>query len=420
MIIPIGHDHSIRQWPQVTIGIIVLCTLVQIWSSFLAPEPADLLPRAIAIAAEYDTPDGSEPTPEKAAELERRLNDLVNELPMQRLGYRTGTGISLALITSAFAHGGWLHLIGNMLFLWLAGSALEDRYGRMRFALFYVLGAVGATYAFEATAEKGILLVGASGAVSACMGAFLLHFHRAQIRFWYLLMYRSGTFHLAAWVALPLWLGEQFLWASLDSVDGKTTGVAYAAHIGGFALGLAMGFAMSKLFPEDAQDDDVYYKNDSADTGPPGRPSQRKVDPGVEERLTKTYDAIDKRDATSARTLGSRVILDLARNDDDTRIVEVYQALARTFKKAPLTVGAFAAAAGAADRLRDYSSYVAIADSMIAEHPLGTDTPKVMWRLAQVHGDQGNHEGERATLTALAKRFPRDEHGKKAAKSLDA
>ncbi len=420
MIIPIGHDQSIRRWPWVTIGIIVLCTLMQVYSSFLAPSEAEIERRVHALEVEFA--DADEDHPERIAELERRVKDIADDIPMLRWGYRTGTGLSLELITSAFVHGGWLHLIGNMLFLWLAGSAVEDRYGRVRFALFYLIGAVAATYSFEATAGDGILLVGASGAVSACMGAFLLHFYKTEIRFWYLLMYRSGTFQCPAWLALPLWLAEQFLWASFDGGTGEATGVAYSAHIGGFAVGFAAGFVMNKVFPADGSDDDVEYTSEPPPRPSGGRLSSRDVgeaDAAVEERFTKCMDAIDKRDAGSVRTLSSRVIIDLARLRDDRRILTVYDAIAGAFTKVPLTVQAFAAAADAADRVSNVAKFIAIADAMVAEHPFGLDTPRIMSRLARYHGDAGNLDLEKQTLRTLAQRFPRDEHGQKAARMLD-
>jgi len=395
----------------VTIGLIVLCFLVQAYASFGAPSEEELFKRAMVIAQDYP----GETTLEQDAELARRIEALAQEIPKVKWGYRTGTGPSLNLVTSTFVHDGWLHLIGNMLFLWLAGSALEDRYGRIRFALFYVLGGAGATYAFQIAAKTdGILLVGASGAISACMGAFLIHFHKATIRFWYLLMYRTGTFTLPAWFALPLWLAEQFLWASFDGGTGKSTGVAYAAHIGGFVFGFIVGFIMSKAFPGDAADDDVEYDNPE-----PPAPGGRREDAALEERMTKLTEAINKRDMGAVRTGSSRVILDLARVNDDVRIVELYQLMASKLTKVPLTVQAFAAAAEAADHRTNTKAYRAIAEAMIADHPMGIGTPKVMWRYAQLLGDAGELEQEKETLISLAKRFPKDEFGQKAARRLD-
>ena len=214
--------------------------------------------------------------------------------------------------------------------------------------------------------------------------------------------------------SLPMWLAEQFLWVGLDSAAGTATRVAYSAHIGGFGFGLAAGFAMGKLFPEDAADDEVVYDDTTS------APAARKVGDEVEERVTKLYAALDKRDIAGVRTLSSRVILDLARTNNDARIVEIYQAVVKKLTKAPLTVGAFAAAALAADRQGDARIYLEIAAAMIAEHPLGLDTPKIMWRQSQLQGDAGNHEAEKETLRSLAKRFPRDEYGQRASRAIDA
>ncbi|HEY5920447.1 MAG TPA: rhomboid family intramembrane serine protease [Kofleriaceae bacterium] len=405
MIIPIGHDQSIRRMPWVTIGIIAICTLMQIYASFIAPSEEDIAQQLLVLAESYA---GSEEpaTPEELQALEQHAEALKNRLPVYRFGYKTGSGLSLALVTSAFVHGGWFHLIGNMLFLWLAGSALEDRYGRLRYAVFYLIGAVAATFAYELTAEGEHLLVGASGAISACMGAFLIHFRKTEITFWYLIMYRSGTFRLAAWVALPMWLAEQFLYVFLYRSMGAVSHVAYAAHIGGFLAGMGAGFAMSKLFPQDAEHDDVEYDV-------PAQP-RREVDAQLDERIAKCLAAIKARDLVAVRQLSSRVILDLARVGNDGRVLELYRELAKQLATPPLTDGAFAAAATAADRLNDRRTFVTIAGTMMAEHPGSIQLPKVLWRLSQVHREQREYELEQEILRTLATKFPRHELGQKA------
>lgn len=416
VIIPIGHDQSVRRMPWITIGIIAICTLMQLYTSFGAPGEAELAERALAIASRYAETD-EDLTPEQVQaierEQEREVEAILNQIPQYRWGYKTGSGLSLGLFTSAFVHGGWLHLIGNMLFLWLAGSALEDRYGRLRFALFYMLGAAASAYAYDitASARAPTLLVGASGAISACMGAFLVHFRNTEITFWYLIMYRSGTFRWPAWVALPLWLAEQVLYALLHGSLGVTSQVAYAAHIGGFVVGVGGGLAMTKLFPRDADHDDVEYDEPV--------PARRAVDPQLDERIAKCLAAIKARDMIGVRQLSSRVILDLSRADLDGRIVDLYQALAKQLPAPPLTDGAFAAAAAAADRLANRSTFVAIASAMMEAHPGSGQLPKVMWRLAQLQRDAGEYEREQSTLRTLAQRFPRDEHGQKAQRELE-
>jgi membrane associated rhomboid family serine protease len=218
----------------VTIGIIAICTVVQIYSDAWAPSP-----EAVQEMIEHrirDLPAGADEAQE--ARVAQDVEQLANRIPSVRLGYRSGSGVNYRLVTSAFVHAGWLHLIGNMLFLWLAGAALEDRWGRARFAAFYAAGAIVSALCFSALhLGEEVTLVGASGAISALMGAFLVCFARMQIHFVYWLG-GIGRFDAAAYVALPLWLAEQVLYAWLES-DGGESGTAFSAHIAGFVFGLA-------------------------------------------------------------------------------------------------------------------------------------------------------------------------------------
>src|SRR5437868_7043452 len=202
MIIPVGINHVIRGWPRVTIAIIVSCTLIQIYASAWAPSPEDVETLVHQRIREHSTA----PDENWEANIAQEAEHLADRIPMVRLGYPTGRGLSWRLFTSAFVHSGWLHLIGNMLFLWLAGAALEDRWGSLRFAGFYLAGAAAATLFFDALyAGPDTLLVGASGAISALMGAFLVFYSRMQIQFAYWFGRSIGTFNLVAYIALPLW-----------------------------------------------------------------------------------------------------------------------------------------------------------------------------------------------------------------------
>ena len=236
MIIPVGINHVIRGWPRVTIALIVACTLVQIYASAWAPSPEDVAALVDQRVREHAAdPDASL---ESAVTEVERLSD---RIPIVRLGYPTGSGPSWRLFTSAFVHDGWLHLIGNMLFLWLAGAALEDRWGRLRFAGFYLAGAAASTWCFDALhSGPDTILVGASGAISALMGAFLVFFARMQIHFVYWFVTAVGTFELVAYLALPCWLAEQVLSAWLRSDLDDVSSVAFTAHIGGFVFGLVV------------------------------------------------------------------------------------------------------------------------------------------------------------------------------------
>jgi len=133
-----------------------------------------------------------------------------------------------------FLHSGWMHLIGNLLFLLLTGPFIEDRWGRGLFLLFYLCaGVVGAgLFVWHNPGSDGPL-VGASGAIAGCMGAFLVRFGRAKIRFFYWLGFFFGSFKAPAWLMLPLWFANELASAATSAPGG----VAYWAHVGGFGFG---------------------------------------------------------------------------------------------------------------------------------------------------------------------------------------
>jgi membrane associated rhomboid family serine protease len=146
-------------------------------------------------------------------------------------------------LSCIFLHGGLLHLAGNMLYLMLAGIAIEDLWGRGVYLIFYLLSGMAATlahYAFEP--HSNIPVIGASGAIAGLMGAFMVrHFH-ARVKFFYafFFFFRRGTFHIPAYVVLPLWLLQQLFFATMTTQLGISAGVAFWAHIGGFAFGAAV------------------------------------------------------------------------------------------------------------------------------------------------------------------------------------
>ena len=144
----------------------------------------------------------------------------------------------LSSITATFVHGGWLHLLGNMLFLWVFGNNVEDRFGRLRFLLFYLGVGVLSTYAFALTGpDSQQPLVGASGAISGVLGAYLLLFPRARVvslvSFLFFL-----PLPLPAWLVLGLYFVLQAFYASGAGLAGGE--VAYLVHVVGFLLGVGV------------------------------------------------------------------------------------------------------------------------------------------------------------------------------------
>ncbi|MGE5206189.1 MAG: rhomboid family intramembrane serine protease [Chlamydiota bacterium] len=154
---------------------------------------------------------------------------------------------AITYFTANFLHGGWLHLIGNMWFLWLAGFVLEDVWGRPLYTVFYLVAGAAALQ-FHAWTNPGSLVptLGASGAVAALMGAFLVRFPKMKIRMAWLMSFRIYRFNAPAYTLLPLWLLLEVFYGALF---GGASGVAHWAHVGGFAFGAvaALGLRYSGL-----------------------------------------------------------------------------------------------------------------------------------------------------------------------------
>ena len=143
------------------------------------------------------------------------------------------------LVTSMFLHGGWAHLGGNMLYLWIFGDNLERVMGHVRYALFYLVTGVAAGLAHIAFNSSSVVpSVGASGAISGVLGGYLLLFPRNRVR----VLTRGGVMHVPAFVTLGLWIVLQLVsgFGSIARTDETSGGVAYMAHIGGFVAGLVL------------------------------------------------------------------------------------------------------------------------------------------------------------------------------------
>jgi len=145
------------------------------------------------------------------------------------------------LFTSMFLHGGWMHLIGNMMFLWIFADNIEISIGNFRFLLFYIAGGVFAAlvHCFVLNGSS-IPCIGASGAIAATLGAYLVMFPSSKIKVFFFFFF----FRISAFVFLGFWIFQQLLggWDTLGLKTSETSGIGYWAHIGGFAYGLVRGF----------------------------------------------------------------------------------------------------------------------------------------------------------------------------------
>jgi membrane associated rhomboid family serine protease len=149
------------------------------------------------------------------------------------------TPIHLTLLSAMFMHGGWAHLGGNLLYLWIFGDNVEHRFGGMRFLAFYLASGLAASFAQIAVAPESVIPnLGASGAISGVLGAYMVLFPRNQVMvvFFFRIVTIPAVFVLGLWALMQVFSGV----GSLETA-GTTGGVAYAAHIGGFVAGVATG-----------------------------------------------------------------------------------------------------------------------------------------------------------------------------------
>ena len=145
----------------------------------------------------------------------------------------------LTLITSAFLHAGWMHILGNMLYLYIFGDNVEDSMGKLKFFLFYVICAIaGSLLQYYSNPSSEIPIVGASGAIAGVLGSYLILYPKANIKvfMWIIIIFR--TINVPAWIVLSIWIMGQFF--SLSNSTSSGGGVAYFAHIGGFFAGMIL------------------------------------------------------------------------------------------------------------------------------------------------------------------------------------
>jgi membrane associated rhomboid family serine protease len=213
--IPLHDDNPTTLLPVVTVGLIVACVLVFVWQVSLGEQGFEAVVYRLGLIPSVLF--GGKELPPTLAPVEP----------------------TLTVFTSMFLHGGWMHLIGNVLYLWIFGNNVEDAMGHVRFVVFYVLcGVVAALAQSLPNPESDIPMVGASGAISGVLGAYLLLYPHARV----LVLLPLGLY--ARLVRLPaLWvLGFWFVLQLVNSflAEAGRGGVAWGAHIGGFIAGMAL------------------------------------------------------------------------------------------------------------------------------------------------------------------------------------
>jgi len=229
-VLPLKDNVPTRTFPLVTVALIVANSIVWLW------EYRTGVNREVAHYGYYPCTVDHE--------------CVASLVPVPHLAWYEG------IFSSMFLHGGWLHIAGNMLFLWIFGNNVEDALGRLRFLLWYVAAGLAATAAqtfvtlqFGTTRDASIPNIGASGAIAGVLGAYFLLLPRARVLtviFFGIILLREipAVWFLGIWIALQIWQGG--LGLTHPEAGG---GVAFFAHIGGFAFGVLTVFLVAKRRP---------------------------------------------------------------------------------------------------------------------------------------------------------------------------
>jgi len=282
MLIPIKHENmTARRWPVVTLALIAINVVVFLFTMTAmddeAPQLGEVKSHILILAALHpelkvqpesehlvdgfkrshpeewkqvqnpyreiiDAYDARIKMTDDPSKLQEEMDSLNVEFVklsassiIERYAFVPANPTAISYLTANFMHGGWLHIIGNMWFLWLAGFVLEDVWGRWLYSAFYLIAGAAALQ-FHAWTNPGSITptLGASGAVAALMGAFLVRFPKMKIEMAWLFMFRIRRFKAEAYWLLPLWLLTEVFYGSLF---GSSSGVAHWAHVGGFLFG---------------------------------------------------------------------------------------------------------------------------------------------------------------------------------------
>ena len=210
--IPFKDDNPTTILPFVTIGLIAVNVMV-----FMLQVTSPVNPREIALAY------GAVPNYLLKFDAVQPIHPL------------------LTLFTSMFMHGGLFHLGGNMLYLWIFGNNIEDKLGHIKFVIFYILGGIAAAYSHAFASPSSMLpMVGASGAVSGILGAYVLLFPRAKVYTLVFFGFFARVITLPAVFVIGFWIVIQFINGILSKGLVNQGGVAWFAHIGGFVFGILL------------------------------------------------------------------------------------------------------------------------------------------------------------------------------------
>ena len=261
MLFPIGDDNSARTTtPFVVYTIIALNVLVFVFLQQLGFRGGDAFTYGYAVVP-YEITTGEdlkEPVIVRGSRADVRVNSSRDAAIPE---YPGPSPIWLTILTAMFMHGGFMHIIGNMLYLWIFGDNIEDNFGHGTFAIFYLVCGIVATFAQVLVDPRSVIPnLGASGAIAGVLGAYLIMFPTNRVRVLTTFLIFTVT-EVPAVIVLGFWIVIQIFSQYTASIKHAEGGVAYMAHIGGFAAGVLLTFIFRKKRPPlRRSDNEDYYR----------------------------------------------------------------------------------------------------------------------------------------------------------------
>lgn len=426
MIIPLNHDNMYsRRWPYVTTVIVAINVLVFLFTHGRIEKEAIQLhevqehilllaavhPNVQTTSAEQDMIDTFKRSNPKTwswwgspsrnpgtlfdlqihtwemdransemASLDRQLEDLRQNSFVARYAFYPSHPAPVSYLSANFLHGGWLHLIFNMWFLWLAGAILEDVWGRPIYTAFYLISGAAALGAYGLIYPSSLVpVIGASGAIASAMGAFLIRFPKTKIHLvfiaWFLSV-RLYRFKAPAYAVLPLWLLGQLFWGLMA---GEGAGVAYWAHIGGFAFGVLGALALRYTGIERAVDKAI----------------ESKVSWTTDPRIVQANESLEK-------------------NQPDAAIAE----LKKVFADQPENLDAHALLANVYWRKSDVPAHRQELETVCRLH-LKANQPEAAWQDYQDYSNAGGDKMPAATWLGICRFLEGQQNWERAAEEYE-
>ncbi|MFW5721889.1 MAG: rhomboid family intramembrane serine protease, partial [Desulfohalobiaceae bacterium] len=362
-------------------------------------------------------------------EFERLLSGVVSI----GYGFRPAEPRPITLLTYMFLHGGVLHLIGNMVFLWLVGCVLEMGLGRVVYLALYLVGGVLSVLLYWAIySQSSTPLVGASGAIAALMGAFTILYGRQRVRIFFSLGFYFNIVKVPGIVLLPVWIGNELLQLGF----GGASNVAYVAHLGGLAGGAVLGLVGSRLpggdsgvFAEQDQEtatarlmEDAYARLGRLDLEGARRLLQEVLsrDPGNEAALRLLYNVHRQEPGQPGFHEAAARLMERLRlsREKVSELAATFEDYLKAADRPALDGDLLAGLVDRFTRARRIADAERALASLARTSPVHAALPPALLRMAELH--QRSHNPDRSTklLTLLLQRFPTSEEAALAEQTL--